>query len=315
MRIFRHFTDLPDDARGVVVAIGNFDGMHKGHQEVIREAGTIARAQGLPWAVLTFEPHPTSMFRPEADPFRLTTMRTKLRLIEGMGVDVVLVQHFDKEFASLDADAFIDEVLVAGLGARHVVAGYDFEFGHGRGGNCDVLLAKGRDKGFGFTAVSKVTDADGEVYSSTRVRTLLKDANPRAAAEILGVPFEIEGRVEHGDARGRELGFPTANLEMGDYLHPATGIYAVQAGVDEGMETRWMDGAGSFGYRPQFGGTTELMEVYLFDFDGDLYGKHLRVRLIEYLRPEKKFDGVEELKAQIARDCDEARAILAKERS
>ena len=313
MRIFRHYTDLPDDARGVVVAIGNFDGVHKGHRKVINEAGTTARALGVPWAVLTFEPHPTSVFRPDGEPFRLTTMRTKVRLIEEMGVDQVLVQHFDKDFASLDANAFIDEVLVAGLGARHVVSGYDFEFGKGRGGNCDVLLSSGREKGFGFTAVPKVTDEAGEVYSSTRAREALKAANPRAATAIMGRPFEIEGIVEHGDARGRELGFPTANLKMGDYLHPATGIYAVKAGIDEGMETRWLDGAGSFGYRPQFGGTHELMEAYLFDFDGDLYGKHLRVQLVEYLRPEKTFDGVEALKAQIALDCDQAREILEKE--
>ena len=312
MRIFRHYTDLPSDARDVVVAIGNFDGVHKGHQEVINEAGTIARAMGVPWAVLTFEPHPTSVFKPDSEPFRLTTMRTKVRVIEEMGVDQVLVQHFDKEFASLDADGFIQKVLLDGLGARHVVSGYDFEFGKGRGGNPDLLLKRGREKGFGFTAVPKVTDAAGEVYSSTRVRNELKAANPRAAAEILGTPFEIEGRVEHGDARGRELGYPTANLTMGDYLHPATGIYAVQAGIDEGLDTKWMDGAGSFGYRPQFGGKHELMEVYLFDFDDDLYGKNMRVRLIEYLRPEMKFDGLDELKAQIADDCVKVREILAK---
>ncbi|MBF0248915.1 MAG: riboflavin biosynthesis protein RibF, partial [Alphaproteobacteria bacterium] len=226
MRIFRHYTDLPGDARGCVVAVGNFDGIHRGHQVVINEAGVIARAENRPWAVMSFEPHPDALFKPEAAPFRLSTMRTKARMIEALGVDELLIQTFDLEFAGLTAEAFVDKVIVEGLGASHVVAGYDFKFGKKRQGDCDTLLHMGRARGFGFTAVSKVTDADGVVYSSTRVRDALRAGDARSAAMVLGRPFELEGRVEHGDARGRKLGFPTANIHLGEFLRPATGVYA-----------------------------------------------------------------------------------------
>lgn len=315
MRIFRHYTDLPDDARGCVVAIGNFDGIHKGHQVVIGEAGSIARAQNKPWAVMSFEPHPDSLFKPDAAPFRLTTMRTKAHMIESLGVDELLIQHFDMAFAGLTAEAFVDEVLVKGLGASHVVSGYDFQFGKKRQGNCDTLLHMGRERGFGFTAVPKVTDENGIVYSSTRVRDCLKAGDARGAAYVLGRSFELEGRVEHGDARGRQLGFPTANLHLGEFLRPATGVYAVQAGLDEGSHTTWIDGVANFGRRPTFHAADDVvLEAHLFDFAGDLYGKHLRVRLIERLRDEQKFNGLEALKAQIALDCEKAKEILAKAR-
>lgn len=319
MRIFRHYTDLPEDARGCVVAVGNFDGLHKGHQVVIGEAGSIARAQdapqGAPWAVMTFEPHPDLLFKPDLPPFRLTTMRTKAHMIESLGVDELLVQHFDKAFASLSAEDFVDEVIVKGLGASHVVAGYDFRFGQKRLGDCDTLLHMGRERGFGFTAVPKVTDDDGVVYSSTRVRDCLKAGDARGAAHVLGRAFELEGRVEHGDARGRQLGFPTANVHLGEFLRPATGVYAIQAGLDEGAETVWRDGVANFGRRPTFHADDDVvLEAHLFDFAGDLYGKHLRVRLIERLRDEQKFSGLDALKAQIAIDCEKAKEILANER-
>lgn len=315
MRIFRHYTDLPDDARGCVVAIGNFDGLHKGHQVVIDEAGSIARATNAPWAVMSFEPHPDSLFKPDGEPFRLTTMRTKAHLIEAEGVDELLIQHFDFEFAGLTAEAFIEEVIVKGLGATHVVAGYDFQFGQKRQGDCDMLLHKGREKGFGFTAVPKVVDDDGEVYSSTRVRECLKAGDIAGAEHVLGRTFELEGRVEHGDARGRQLGFPTANIHLGEFLRPATGVYAVRAGVDQGADTVWINGVANFGRRPTFHSDDDVvLEAHLFDFDGDLYGKHLRVELVARLRDEQKFDGLEAIKAQIAKDCEKAREILAKAR-
>ncbi|HEY9079250.1 bifunctional riboflavin kinase/FAD synthetase [Magnetovibrio sp.] len=314
MRIFRHYTDLPEDARGCVVAIGNFDGIHKGHQVVINEAGFIARATGKPWAVMSFEPHPDALFKPDCEPFRLSTMRTKAHMIEQLGVDELLVQHFDFAFAGLTAQAFVEEVLVKGLGASHVVAGYDFQFGQKRQGNCDTLLHLGRDIGFGFTAVPKVVDEDGIVYSSTRVRDCLKAGDTRGAAHVLGRPFELEGRIEHGDQRGRQLGFPTANLHLGDFLRPALGVYAVRAGVDEGSGTRWLNGVCNVGKRPTFDkGDDVVLEAHLFDFDGDLYGKHLRVQMIERLREERKFDGLDAIKTQIAIDCEKAREILSKE--
>ena len=313
MRIFRHYTDLPTDARGCVVAIGNFDGLHKGHQVVIREAGAKARAQGKPWAVMTFEPHPDSLFKPDAAPFRLTTMRTKAHMIESLGVDELLVQHFDLDFAGLTAEAFVDEVIVKGLGASHVVSGYDFQFGKKRLGDCDTLLHMGGARGFGFTAVPKVVDEDGIVYSSTRVRECLLAGDVRGARHVLGRPFELEGRIEHGDARGRKLGFPTANMHLGDFLRPATGVYAIRAGLDEGLETTWIDGVANFGRRPTFHAEDDVvLEAHLFDFSGDLYGKHLRVQLVERLRDERKFDGLDALKAQIAKDCEKAREILSK---
>ena len=314
MRIFRHYTHLPEDARGSVVAIGNFDGIHKGHQVVINEAGSIARATNKPWAVMSFEPHPDALFKPDCEPFRLSTMRTKAHMIEQLGVDELLVQHFDFAFAGLTAQAFVEEVLVKGLGASHVVAGYDFQFGQKRQGDCETLLRLGRDQGFGFTAVPKVVDGQGVVYSSTRVRDDIKAGDPRAAAQVLGRAFEVEGRVEHGDQRGRQLGFPTANLHLGDFLRPALGVYAIRAGLDEGSETCWVDGVCNIGKRPTFDkGDDVVLEAHLFDFDADLYGKHLRVKLIERLRAEQKFDGLDAIKTQIAIDCEKAKEILAKE--
>jgi len=310
MRIFRHYQDLPAEARDCAVAIGNFDGVHLGHQAVIGEAGRIARDAGIPWAVLSFEPHPRTLFRPDDAPFRLTPFRIKARHIEKLGVDALIVLHFDAELAGLPADDFVHKVLIEGLNAHHVVSGYDFVFGNKRAGNCELLLHKGKREGFDFTCVSAVDDGS-KVYSSTQVRTCLKQGDPRGAAAMLGRPFEIEGRIEYGDARGRSIGFPTANLHLDDYVRPATGVYAIRAGIDAGPETRWLDGVANLGRRPTFDGEDIVLEAHLFDFDGDLYGRHLRVALIEYLRAEQKFDGVDSLKAQIARDCEHARKVLA----
>ncbi len=309
MQIFRHFDDLPDTVTGSAVAIGNFDGIHLGHQAVIGEAVRVARAGQIPWAVLTFEPHPREVFNPDHDPFRLTPFRTKARQIESLGVDALFVLHFDADFAKLSADDFITKVLINGLAARHVVSGYDFVFGNKRVGNCELLLRKGKEQGFDFTCVSAVDDGQ-KVYSSTRVRKCLIAADPLAASAVLGRPFEIEGRVEQGDRRGRTIGFPTANIHLGDYQRPANGVYAVRAGIDEGTHTVWHDGVANLGLRPTFDGEDLLLEVHLFDFDGDLYNHHLRVALIEYLRPEQKFDGLEPLKAQITLDGERAKAIL-----
>jgi riboflavin kinase / FMN adenylyltransferase len=312
MHVFRHFENLPDEVRGASVAVGNFDGVHLGHRAVIGEAGRIAHDQNIPWAVLSFEPHPRSLFTPDQAPYRLTPFRIKARHIEELGVDNLIVLHFDQELASLSADDFIMKVLVEGLVARHVVSGYDFVFGHRRAGNCELLLHKGQEQGFDFTCVSAVDDGE-TVYSSTGVRNCLKAGDPRGAAALLGRPFEIEGRVEHGDARGRTIGFPTANLHMGEYLHPAHGVYAVRAGIDEGTSTKWMEGVANFGSRPTFDNKDTIFEAHLFDFDGDLYGRHLRIALVDFLREEKKFDGPDDLKAQIAIDSDMARRILASE--
>ena len=310
MRIYRHYDALPADARGAAVAIGNFDGVHPGHQTVIHEAGLIAGDMCRPWAVLTFEPHPRAFFTPDSEPFRLTPFRSKARRIAELGADLLIVQQFDKAFSSLPAEDFVNTVLVDGLGAGHVVSGYDFVFGHKRGGNCELLLAMGAKKGFGFTAVNAQTDSSGEIYSSTRVRERLGDADPRGAAAILGRDFEIEGRVARGEARGKSIGFPTANIPLGAYLRPALGVYAVRAAIEQENGEIWLDGVANIGVRPTFGSDGVVLEVFLFDFDDDLYGKRLRVRLVDFLRPEKKFDGVDDLKAQIAQDSAKAQKIL-----
>ncbi|MEO5338363.1 MAG: bifunctional riboflavin kinase/FAD synthetase, partial [Magnetospirillum sp. WYHS-4] len=286
--------------------------VHRGHQAVIGEAGRAARDAGKPWAVLTFEPHPASVFRPDAPSFRLTPFRIKARQIEALGVDALVVLHFDPDFARLPADAFIENILVKGLGASHVVSGYDFVFGHGRRGDCEMLLHRGEMHGFGFTCVGAVKDGEGKVFSSTRVRDCLWNADPKGAAHVLGRAFEIEGRIEHGDARGRGIGFPTANLHLDDYIRPAAGVYAIRAGIDRGEETQWLNGVANLGIRPTFGGHDIVLEAHLFDFSGDLYGRHLRVALIDHIRPEKKFDGIADLKAQIAADCRQARKLLAR---
>jgi riboflavin kinase/FMN adenylyltransferase len=310
MRLFRHYTDLPEDAHGAVVALGNFDGVHCGHRVVIGKAAEIARSLGAPLAVLTFEPHPRSLFRPNDPPFRLTPFRIKARHIEELGVDLLFVIHFDTEFSHMTALSFIDDVLVGGLKARHIVAGYDFVFGYRRGGDIGMLYGMAPTRGFGVTEVKPASDTGGAVFSSTRVRDLLIAGKPRQAAEVLGRPWEIEGRVEHGDQRGRTIGFPTANLELGEYQRPAYGVYAVRAGIDHGLRTVWHDGVANLGRRPTVGGLRELLEVHLFDFDGILYGRHLRVQIIEYLRPEQKFADFEALKQQIVRDAQQARQVL-----
>jgi len=311
MRLIRHCGELPPDLKGCVVALGNFDGVHKGHQAVISTAKRIAEELSAPLAVMSFEPHPRSFFKPDQPAFRLTPFRVKARLIEALGADLLIMQHFDAAFANLTALEFIGDILVAGLAARHVVVGYDYVFGKGRQGT-GALLQKVSDEGnFGFTAVPPEMAPSGDVYSSTRVREYLTAGKPAEAAKLLGHYWEIEGRVEHGDARGRTIGFPTANLHLGEYQRPATGVYAVRAGIDLGGSTIWHDGAANFGRRPTFDKADELLEVHLLDQSLDLYGKHLRVALIEHLRPEQKFSGPDELKARISADVSAARQVLA----
>jgi riboflavin kinase/FMN adenylyltransferase len=311
MRLFRHYTEVPAEARGAVVAIGNFDGVHLGHRAVLAEAAGHSRALGAPLAVLTFEPHPRAYFKPVQPPFRLTPLRIKVRVLEALGVDDLFVLHFDRELAAKSAEAFVIEVLSEGLDAVHLVVGYDFVFGRGRQGNAALIRDLGAVHGFGVTAVSAAAAPGGEVYSSTRIREHLAAGRVRQAAALLGRPWEIEGRVEPGDKLGRGLGFPTANIALGEYVAPAHGIYAVKAGIDEGRETWWHDAAAYVGPRPTVGGTAVRLEVHLLDFDGDLYGRHLRAAFIEHIRGDKAFDGLPALQAQIAEDCATARRVLA----
>lgn len=311
MRILRHYAEFPAALRGGVVALGNFDGVHLGHQRVIGTARQLASEQGVAAGAMTFEPHPRAVFNPSDACFRLTPFRIKSRLIEGLGLDFLLMQRFDLEFAAHSARDFVEQVLVKGLGVTHVVVGYDYVFGRGRAGTIAVLKQLAQEFGFGVTTIAPVETEDGLVYSSTRVREALTEGRPRDAARLLGRDWEIEGRVEHGDQRGRTIGFPTANIELAEYLHPAAGVYAVMAGIDRGGATHWVPGVANFGRRPTFDARDVILEVHLFDFSDDLYGRHLRVRMVEYLRPERKFSGLEALKAQIEEDSQAARRLLS----
>ncbi|HSS82228.1 MAG TPA: bifunctional riboflavin kinase/FAD synthetase [Reyranella sp.] len=304
--VFDDWRATPAAWKGGAVALGNFDGVHRGHQALLAHTGQRARALGAPLVTFTFEPHPRRFFVPDTGPFRLTLPPAKVRLLAEYGVQAVLAQRFDAAFAALSADAFIDDVLLAGLGARHVVCGYDFTFGTRRSGNVEMLRAQGRSKGFGVTVLDPVMH-EGEIYSSTRIRETLRHGWAREAGELLGHAWEIEGAVELGDQRGRTIGFPTANVALGEHLRPRFGVYAVRAMVDG----NWRDAVANLGRRPTIGKLQENFEVHLFDFVGDLYGKTLRVALVDFIRPEMKFSGLDQLKAQIAADGQAAKTILA----
>ena len=311
MRVIRHFGELPPDPKGCVVALGNFDGVHLGHQAVIAEAGCQAHAMDANFAVMTFEPHPRLLFQPDLAPFRLTPFRVKTRLIEQMGADICLMQHFDAAFAAHSAQSFVTDLLVKHLGARGVVVGHDYVFGQKRQGNPEFLRRMGQELGFAVTVIDPVTTTEGQIYSSTQVRRHLTEGRPRDAALLLGRPWEIEGRVEHGDKRGRTIGFPTANISLEDYQRPACGVYAVRVGLGLGADLVWHSGVANFGHRPTFDKTDELLEVHILDYSGDLYGRHLRVQMVDFIRPEQKFAGLDELKRQIHHDASHARILLA----
>ena len=312
MRIFRHFEDLPQSCRGAVVAIGNFDGVHRGHRALIAEAKHQAGSRKAPLAVLSFEPHPQEFFRPSPDCFRLTPLRTKARLLADLGVDMLFALPFDADMARRSPQDFVENILVKDLGATGVVVGHDFEFGSKRAGNLGTLRELGAQHGFTVTAFDTVTASGDEKISSTLIRQLLKEAKPEQAARLLGHPWMIEARVEHGDARGRTMGFPTANMHLHHCLAPAYGVYAVRVAILEGDHAvSRHDGVANFGIRPMYQVNVPLLETHLFDFDGDLYGKYLSVELIRYIRPEAKFPSLQDLIAQIAADAGTARAILA----
>jgi riboflavin kinase / FMN adenylyltransferase len=316
IRVVRHPGPQSHHPRGAVLTMGNFDGLHRGHALLIGEARDLAQRRGHPTAVLTFEPHPRSVFRPNSEPFRLTPFRVKERELEGHGVDLLFVQHFDLGFAAKSAEDFIGEIIVGAIGASHVVVGWDCTFGNRRRGTADLLRESGPMHGFGVTVIEPIRGADATIYSSTQIRELLKAGRPREAAALLGRSWEIDGRVQTGDRRGRTIGFPTANLGLGEFLRPAFGVYAARVsgdGPDDPLAGRTVAGVANLGLRPTVGGLEPRLEVHLFDISADLYGRHLRVALVEFIRPERKFAGLDALKAQIGEDAVRARAILAAE--
>lgn len=306
MRTFTHWKDIPPEGRGASVAMGNFDGLHLGHQAVIARA---ARRKA-PLGIVTFEPHPRQFFASDAPPFRLMNAEARTHRLEKLGVLNLYELPFDARLAGMDPETFAAEVLVAGLGVAHVTVGADFCFGRGRKGTTDTLRALGRRHGFGVSVADLVTFAGLEI-SSTNIRAALADGRPRDAARMLGHWHRIEGEVIHGDKRGRDLNFPTANMGVENLHLPRLGIYAVKIDVLTGPHAGSYGGAASLGVRPMFGLNRPNLESYLFDFSGDLYGEHLSVAFIDYLRPEMTFDGLPALKAQMAADCDRAREILA----
>jgi riboflavin kinase / FMN adenylyltransferase len=298
---------VPAPYRGGVVALGNFDGFHLGHQAVVGRAVERASAERRPAIVATFHPHPKGFFRPDSEPFRLTTLDQRQRLFAAAGVDAMLVFPFDHGLAGLTARGFAER-LAGSIGAVGVVTGSDFTFGKGREGDTTALATLGTKLGFTAEVVPPVTLA-GEPVSSTRIREHLRAGEPGAAARLLTRPFAIEAVVEGGAQLGRQLGYPTANMRLGDYLRPAYGIYAVRGTLADG---RVLDGVANLGIRPTFDPPEELLETFFFDFSGDLYGQMIEIALVEYLRPEAKFDGLDALKVQMDADALRARALLAR---
>jgi riboflavin kinase/FMN adenylyltransferase len=291
-----------------VVALGNFDGVHLGHRALLLETKRLADELKRPFAALVFEPYPLEFFHPTDEPFRLTTFRSKAHLLSELGVELLFVLTFDAHMASMSAQDFVLEVLVRELAVTHVVVGKDFRFGKGRAGDIAVLGYMGEMEGFGATVFASVFAESGAKISSSDIRVALKAGKPDEAARLLGHWWRVEGHVAQGEKRGHTLGFPTANLKLEHVLHPAFGIYAVRTHLSDG---RVFHGAANFGVRPMFAVASPLLEVHLFGFSGDLYGALLAVEFIAYLRPERKFETVDALKAQIAQDCEEAKRILA----
>jgi riboflavin kinase / FMN adenylyltransferase len=307
-----HHTDImPEALRGSVMALGNFDGFHLGHQAVAGAAIALAKSQGRPAIIATFDPHPVRHFVPDAPPFRLTTLDQRQRLFAAAGANAMMVFDFGAELAGTSAQDFITDLLIRRLGVNTVVTGEDFTFGKARGGDVEVLREVGGAHGLNSIAIGPVNDAPvnegGEVVSSSRIREALQAGDCPAAAALLTRPFAVEGIVQHGDKNGRLLGYPTANIDMGQYLRPRYGIYAVKGRLSDG---RILNGAANLGIRPSFDPPKELLEPYFFDFAGDLYGQTIEVEFHAFIRGEAKFDDLDALKVQMAKDCKTARLLL-----
>lgn len=307
MLIFDTSSPPPKPMQNAVVALGNFDGVHLGHQVVLEKAREQARKHGKPFGVVTFEPHPRSIFAPADAPFRITPAHTKHRILASLGVDVCFEIPFTYEFSKLTAETFVEDLLIGKLHISHAVAGHDFVFGHKRGGDMRLLKTLMKKHRLHVDEVAPVTDASHVLWSSTRIRECLQKGDPKNAAMVLGRNWEIEGIVKEGAKRGRSIGFPTANMELGDFLRPRFGVYAVTVS-HAGQRYK---GVANIGLRPTVDGTKESLEVHIFDFEGDVYGQSIRVGLVDFIRPEQRFEGVDALKAQIAKDCLVAKQMLA----
>jgi len=308
LRLIKGWKDLPQGDRGAAVAMGNFDGVHRGHQQVIALAAKAAGALGAPLGVITLDPHPRLYFRPDEPAFLLMKPDQQARALEAMGVDILYVLPLDAELANMTDRQFAETVLHQGLGARHVAVGFDNSFGKGRTGSPETMRAYGAEMGFGVSVAAPVEDSEGEKFSSTHVREALRGGQPDVAASILGRPFAIEGLVQRGRQLGRKLGFPTANVALGDYVIPKFGVYATRTRLPDGRE---VPGVANIGINPTIEGVrAPLLEVWLFDFDEDIYDQVIETDLIAFLRPELKFDGLETMTAQVMKDAQAARDLL-----
>ncbi|MEL8056216.1 MAG: riboflavin biosynthesis protein RibF [Pseudomonadota bacterium] len=303
MTVIAHYKQVPDEARGFSVALGNFDGVHAGHRAVIDAASQV----DAPLGVATFEPPPRAFFRPDDPPFRVYRPARRNQRLVDLGAKAVFELPFNADMAKMTDEVFAREVLKDGIGAAHVTVGFDFRFGRGRMGDAARLSSLGRALGFGVTVVEKI-EALGAKASSTAIREALISGEPEKAAEILGHDWIADGIVEHGEKRGRTIGFPTANLHLGDLIHPKHGVYAVRARIDG--ETDWLAGVANFGRTPTTGVRDPLLETFIFDFDGDLYGKRIEVALVSFLRPELKFQSLDEMVTQMRSDAEDARLCL-----
>ncbi|MEZ5758123.1 MAG: bifunctional riboflavin kinase/FAD synthetase [Emcibacteraceae bacterium] len=309
MKIIRHVDSIPDDCKGSVIVLGNFDGFHKGHQKVIGTAGKIASEMKTTLTVLSMEPHPRIFFNPNQKDFRLTSFRTKAHLLENFGVDQLIVLPFDKTLATMEAEDFVLDILIKKINALHIVVGYDYCFGAGRRGGVNVLGWLSKEEQFGLTVVKKVME-DDHIYSSSNIRASLEQGNVRKVADRLGHWWHIEGHVRHGDQRGRTLDFPTANLLMEGYKEPKYGVYAVRMIIDDGPAKGVWDAIANVGRRPTFDKKDVLLETHIFDFDHDIYGLPVRVEFVDFIREERKFENLMALKEQIEKDSVIARKLL-----
>ncbi|WP_454918133.1 bifunctional riboflavin kinase/FAD synthetase [Xanthobacter sediminis] len=298
---------LPEALARPVLAIGNFDGVHRGHRAVFDTARAMAGERGVAALALTFEPHPRTFFNPQTAPFRLTPEDAKLRQVAESGLSGAIVLPFDRALATMEAEAFVRDILVGRYHVSGIAVGFDFHFGRARAGSPAFLEGAGRRHGFAVTVVDPMRDEDDPI-SSTAIRKALASGQVGHAAHMLGRPFAVKAEVRHGDKRGRTIGFPTANLALPGEIELAFGIYAVRVVTPDG---RRFDGVANFGRRPTFDNGAPLLEVHIFDFTGDLYGQDIEVEFHAYLRPELKFDGIDALVAQIAEDARRARAVLA----
>ena len=312
MHLLGALEPIPPEFHNAVVAIGNFDGLHRGHQELLGVARDHATRLGKPWGIVTFEPHPRSFFKPDEPVFRLTPLPLKARLASALGASFVLSLTFDKKFSLLEPEGFVGEYLIDRMKVDHVVTGYDFHFGRGRKGNPIILKKLGQEFGFDVTIVDQVAD-EGDShspFSSSSIRSALRRGHMSAAAKELGYYWTVMGEVVHGDQRGRAIGFPTANIILEEGAEPIRGIFAVRVRDGEVKNSKAWAGAGYFGNRPTFETAQTFLEVHLFDMNEDLYGRTLLVEFIDLIRPDQKFNSVEELVRQMKQDCAQAKARL-----